>query len=77
MGHSSINYIDLTSQEVVRSIASYYVKFFYPLGEVKASQVNKLQAKYGPACHFSSARAFTFAQRVKKLNIVGIVAAEK
>jgi hypothetical protein len=28
--------------------------------------------KYGPACHFSSARAFTFAQRVKKLNIVGL-----
>jgi hypothetical protein len=28
--------------------------------------------KYGPACHFSSARAFTFAQRVKQLNIVGL-----
>jgi hypothetical protein len=48
--------------------------------KVKASQMKNDKLvhirKYGPACYFSSARAFTFAQRVKELNIVGIVDAE-
>jgi hypothetical protein len=46
-------------------------KMGFPLDEVKASQMNKLQA--GPYCNFSSARAFTFVQRIKKLNIVGFM----
>jgi hypothetical protein len=64
----------------VSRVKPYYVKFFYPLDEVKASQVKNYKLvhirKYGPACNFSSARAFTFAQRAKELNIVGEVDAE-
>jgi hypothetical protein len=50
------------------------------LDEVKASQMKNYKLvnirKYGPACNFSSARAFTFAQRVKELNVVVVVDAE-
>jgi hypothetical protein len=48
---------------------AYYVNFFCPLNEVKASQMKNDKL-------VSSARAFTFAQRVKKLNIVGLIYTE-